>query len=255
VPHGVHATLSPLSKATDLGSAEVVGVLTNRQVSAAAGIVLAHDEPNATIYPAAAVRTSNLHRQTLCRQGNQECVGAMRPSSANAQEEIMATPTTRLDTVFSDPDATATSWDDTRKAIEAAEIFWIGTVRSDGRPHVTPLVAVWLDDALHFCTGDAEQKAVNLRSNQNVVLTTGCNQWDSGLDVVVEGPAVRVTDRSVLERLAEVWGHKWDGRWAYEPDDGGFKGDGHENVLVFAVRPAKVFAFAKGHFSHTRHMF
>jgi hypothetical protein len=81
---------------------------------------------------------------------------------------------------------------------------------------------------------------------------TGCNQWDRGLDVVVEGQAVRVTDRSTLQRLAEAWARKWDGRWQYEPGDDGFQGDG---VLVFAVRPAKVFAFAKGSFSHTRHMF
>lgn len=35
-------------------------------------------------------------------------------------------------------------------------------MRADGRPHVTPLVAVWLDGAPHFSTGPAEQKAVNL---------------------------------------------------------------------------------------------
>lgn len=167
----------------------------------------------------------------------------------------MTTPTTKLDKVFSEQGAIATSWDDTRQALEAAELFWIATVRADGRPHMTPLVAVWLDDALHFCTGDAEQKAVNLRSNQKVILMTGCNQWDGGLDVVVEGPAVRVTDRSTLQRLAEVWAGKWDGRWKYESGDGGFKGDEHENVLVFSVRPTKVFAFAKGRFSHTRHTF
>ena len=33
----------------------------------------------------------------------------------------MTTPTTKLDTIFSDPGTTATSWDDTRKALEAAE--------------------------------------------------------------------------------------------------------------------------------------
>ncbi len=98
----------------------------------------------------------------------------------------------------------------------------------------------------HFCAGGAEQKAVNLRGNQNVILMTGCNQWDRGLDVVVEGQAVRVTDRSTLERLAEVWARKWDGRWEYEPDDGGFKGDENEGVLVFSVRLAKVFGFGKG---------
>ncbi len=167
----------------------------------------------------------------------------------------MTTPTTKLDSVFSDPGATATSWDGTREALEAAELFWIATVRADGRPHMTPLVAVWLDDALHFCTGSAEQKAVNLRSNQKVILMTGCNQWDGGLDVVVEGQAVRVTDRSTLQRLAEAWARKWDGRWQYEAADDGFQGDEHENVPVFSVRPEKVFAFAKGNFSHTRHMF
>jgi hypothetical protein len=40
-----------------------------------------------------------------------------------------------------------------------------------------------------------EQKAGNLRSNPTVILTTGCNQWDRGLDVVVEGDAVQVTRR------------------------------------------------------------
>jgi len=40
-----------------------------------------------------------------------------------------------------------------------SEMFWLSSVRGDGRPHVTPLPAIWLDGALHICTGDAEQKA------------------------------------------------------------------------------------------------
>ncbi len=167
----------------------------------------------------------------------------------------MTIPTTTLNEECSEPGASATSWVDARTSLESAELFWIATVRADGRPHMTPLVAVWLDDALHFCTGETEQKAANLRGNQNVILLTGSNQWDVGMDVVVEGQAVRVTDRRTLERLAEAWGHKWDGRWDYEPGDDGFKGRGTERVEVFSVRPDKVFAFAKGNFSHTRHAF
>jgi pyridoxamine 5'-phosphate oxidase-like protein len=53
----------------------------------------------------------------------------------------MTTPSTELDTRFSDPGARPTSWQETLEAIKQAEIFWISTVRSDGRPHVTPLVA------------------------------------------------------------------------------------------------------------------
>jgi nitroimidazol reductase NimA-like FMN-containing flavoprotein (pyridoxamine 5'-phosphate oxidase superfamily) len=166
----------------------------------------------------------------------------------------MGEPLTTLDTRFSDPNAAPTEWEQTRGALEAAELFWISTVRADGRPHVTPLVAVWLDDALHFCTGPDEQKAVNLRGNPHVTLTTGCNEWERGLDVVVEGEAVQVTDHGTLERLAEAWAAKWDGSWRYEVREGAFSHDSG-TALVFAVEPTKVFAFGKGTFSQTRHRF
>ena len=166
----------------------------------------------------------------------------------------MTTPSTELDTRFSDPGAQPTSWQDTLEAINQAEIFWISTVRTDGRPHVTPLVAVWLDDALHFSTGASEQKATNLANNPRVALITGANDWQSGLDVVVEGEAVRVTDPEQLQRLAAAWAQKWDGRWRYSVDEDGFRHD-VGTALVFAVRPAKVLAFAKGGFSHTRYRF
>ena len=85
----------------------------------------------------------------------------------------------------------ATPWEDVRRTIDQAELFWISTVRADGRPHVTPLPAVWQYDALHFCTGAAEQKGVNLARNAHCILTTGNNAWKSGLDVVIGG---EVTD-------------------------------------------------------------
>lgn len=165
----------------------------------------------------------------------------------------MDEPVTELDERFSDPGATATTWASAREALDAAQLSWVSTVRADGRPHVTPLVAVWLDGALHFCTGPGEQKAVNLAGNPHVVVTTGCNQWDRGLDVMVEGEARRVTDRATLERLAAAWATRWDGSWQYEVADEGFR-HGAGFAHVFAVEPAKVLAFGKGPFSHTRHL-
>lgn len=166
----------------------------------------------------------------------------------------MNEPMTALDPRFSDPDAEPTDWHRTRRAIEDAELFWITTVRADGRPHVSPLVAVWLDDGIHFSTGASEQKAVNLRSNPHVILTTGCDQWEHGTDIVIEGDAVQLTDDDMLRRLAAAWRTKWDGRWRYEARDGVFHHDAGE-ALVFRVRPTKVLAFGKGMFSHTRHRF
>jgi len=167
----------------------------------------------------------------------------------------MNEPATKLDTRFSDPEAVATEWDETRRVLETAELFWISTVRSDGRPHVTPLVAVWLDGAIHFATSATEQKAVNLSRDPHVILTTGCNQWDRGLDVMVEGDAVQLTDDDMLERLATAWATKWDGRWDYEVRNGTFHHKGGGAALVFSVTPTKILAFAKGTFSQTRHRF
>ena len=117
----------------------------------------------------------------------------------------MAEPLTNLDQRFSDLGANATPWAAAREVLETAQLSWVTTVRANGRPHVTPLVAIWLDEALYFTTGPDEQKAVNLAANPHVVLITGCNRWDEGLDVMVEGEAERVTDRAILEGLAAAW--------------------------------------------------
>ena len=169
----------------------------------------------------------------------------------------MPAPVTTFDTRYSDPAATATGWEETRSVLEGAQLFWVSTVRADGRPHVTPVVAAWVDGAIWFSTGAEEQKFANLRANQHVVLTTGCNRWDGGLDVVVEGEAVQVTDDAVLARVAAAFTAKWDGRWQFIARGGCFRGDdGSGEAMVFAVTPAKVFAHAKGDpFGATAHRF
>jgi hypothetical protein len=131
----------------------------------------------------------------------------------------------------------------------------VTTVRSDGRPHTTPLVTVWSDGALRFSTGVGEQKEVNLRNNRRVILTTGRNDWEQGLDIVVDGEAEPVEGRDRLERVAGVWTAKWDGRWTYVVTKAGFEhldDPDHTRVLMFAVRPERVLAFSKGAFSHTQ---
>ena len=89
--------------------------------------------------------------------------------------------------------------------------------------------------AIWFSTGADEQKFANLRANPHVVLTTGCNRWDQGLDVVVEGDAVQVTDDAVLSRVAGAFAAKWDGRWQFTVRDGCFRGsDGSGAAMVFS---------------------
>src|SRR5258708_19804836 len=102
----------------------------------------------------------------------------------------MNEPITKLDTRHSGPDGVVTSWEQTRRVLETADLFWLSTVRADGRPHVTPVVAVWHDGTIHFNSADTSQKAINLRGNPHVILTTACNRWQEDLDLRFDAPAV-----------------------------------------------------------------
>ena len=167
---------------------------------------------------------------------------------------MKSTPTAQIDSRFSDPEAGPTPWSDAADLLERAELYWLTTVREDGRPHVTPLIGVAEDGTMHFCTGLGEQKARNLEHGAKVALTTGNNTWKRGLDVVVEGTAVRVTDREVLQRLAHAYEAKYGSAWHFDVGDGLFVAEGHE-AAVFRIEPDKVLAFAKDPHAQTRYRF
>lgn len=165
-------------------------------------------------------------------------------------------PTSELEPKFSGPGASPTPWPEARDRFAAAETYWLATVRPDGRPHVTPIAAIWLDDALFFTTGITERKARNLETNAGVVVTTGNNRFD-GLDVVVEGEAVRLIGRPRLQRLADAYVEKYGDVFVFHPTDGGYTiAESSDLVLAFEIRPTKAFGFAKGDpFSQTRYRF
>ncbi|HEX2313204.1 MAG TPA: pyridoxamine 5'-phosphate oxidase family protein [Thermomonospora sp.] len=149
----------------------------------------------------------------------------------------------------------AVGWGQAERVLEEAQLFWLSTVRGDGRPHVTPVLAVWMDGALHFTTGPAEQKARNLAGNEQVVLTTGCNTQE-GLDIVIEGRAVRLTDEDRLHGLAEAYVAKYGDVWRFEVRDGAFHREDVDEAWVFAVAPVKAFGFGRGEeYSQTRWRF
>lgn len=168
------------------------------------------------------------------------------------------TPVTELNAGYSET-TTAFPWAEARELLVRAELSWLSTVRPDGRPHVTPLPAVWHDGAPHFGTGPDERKARNLARNPQCVLTTGCNRFDRGLDLVVEGRAERVADEAVLRPLAEAYEAKYGPDWHFDVRDGGFRhgGGGAEGgtALVYRVAPVTAFGFAKGTYGQTRWRF
>ena len=160
-------------------------------------------------------------------------------------------PTTHFDSRFSDPEASATPWAQAEAALIAAELYWLTTVRADGRPHVTPLIGIYHAGAVHFVTGAREQKARNLEHARKVAVTTGTNTWAKGLDIVVEGEAVRITDSARLQELADAIEAKYGEFWHFDVAGDAFAGQGEDPGYVFRVEPAKVLAFAKEPHGHT----
>jgi hypothetical protein len=166
---------------------------------------------------------------------------------------IIHDPVTELHAEFSSPGATATPWAEGLRRLQQAEVYWLATVRPGGRPHVTPVIAVWLDGALYFSTGESERKAKNLAHNPHCVITTGCNALNEGLDLVIEGDAVQASDAAMLQRMADSLVAKYG--WHFTVREGALYGDGGR-AMAFRVAPAKGFGYGKGEpFSATRWRF
>jgi general stress protein 26 len=161
-----------------------------------------------------------------------------------------------IDPRYGDVSATPPPLVAIERLLTDAQLYWIITVRADGRPHAVPLVGVWHDGAFAFCTGSDEQKQRNLDGNAHVAVTTGstgADGWKSGRDVVVEGTAVRVTDVEELQALATAWFAKYGDDWRFdvrgqelvERSDSGGSTEG--GAWVYRVVPDKIIAFGDEH--------
>ncbi|OWY61678.1 hypothetical protein B7486_62525 [cyanobacterium TDX16] len=167
----------------------------------------------------------------------------------------MSAPTPELDERFGDATDPVT-WDQVESVLSDAEIFWLTTTKADGQPHVTPLIAPFVDGALHFCTGEREQKAKNLAHSTKVtMLTASGNRFDEGFDVVVEAEAVRITDEDRLRALAVAWVAQYGDEWAFDVADQAFASEEGGPAWVYRLEPRKVLAFTRGTFSQTRFRF
>ncbi len=76
--------------------------------------------------------------------------------------------------------------------------FFVGTVGPDGRPHAAGVGALWLDGDLYFTSSPAARKARNLAANPACTISASLE----GIDLILEGEAVRITDQPTLEAAA-----------------------------------------------------
>jgi hypothetical protein len=157
---------------------------------------------------------------------------------------------------YGDASAPPPPWSDVEQRLTDARLYWLVTVRRDGRPHPVPLVGVWDGGLFHFCTGRLEQKWKNLEANPRVAVLAGplgASGWAVGKDISVEGVVERVTDEAALGALADRWRDKYGSDWDFVVRDQQFfqvdepGGGEHGGADVFRVVPSKALVFGDDH--------
>ena len=111
--------------------------------------------------------------------------------------------------------------------------IWMATVRSDGRPHLTPLWFIWLEEKIWISTGMATQKFTNLRGNQSVVLALP----DPLNVLIIEGEA-HVAARNEVDKLADYFFNKYE--WDFRYDDSA-------KWQLIEITPLKILQWGDGH--------
>jgi hypothetical protein len=97
-----------------------------------------------------------------------------------------------------------TSWEVARDRLanpEEQRTSWLATTRPDGRPHLMPVIAFWIDGAIHIVAGEGTRKARNLAAEGRCVIATSSTTLPS-LDIVVEGRADPLIEGDAVGHIA-----------------------------------------------------
>ncbi len=125
-------------------------------------------------------------------------------------------------------------WAWAEQRLAAAHNYWVGSTGANGRPHAIPVWGIWLQGTLLFSTARASRKARNLHRNPAVVV-----HLESGDEaVILEGRAVEVADRGLLEAYRQAY----EVKYAFRPDL-----DDPSDVTLM-IRPDKAFGWTEAEY-------
>jgi hypothetical protein len=140
-------------------------------------------------------------------------------------------------------DAATIDWDEAGRLFAAERSYWVATTSDDGRPHVRPVLAVWVDERIYSTTNAAARKARNLTSRPSAALTAQA----PAMDIVIEGPIAWIDDPQRLRRIGEAYQEKY--RWPVTVAGTAFNAPyaaptaGHPPYRVYELTPRVAYAF------------
>jgi nitroimidazol reductase NimA-like FMN-containing flavoprotein (pyridoxamine 5'-phosphate oxidase superfamily) len=141
------------------------------------------------------------------------------------------------------PPTTPLPWAEAERRLAGGQTYWLATTTPQGGPHVRPVLAVWVDGALHTTSSPAARKARNLAENDRCSFSLSADS----VDVVFEGTAAKVTDADDLQRVADAYDEKYG--WQPTVAGGAFDAPygaptaGPPPYEVYEITPTVVFGF------------
>jgi hypothetical protein len=145
------------------------------------------------------------------------------------------------------PDAAPIDWAEAVGLFAAERWYWVATACSDGRPHLRPVLAVYLDERIYSTTNPAARKGRNLTRRPSAALAARA----PAIDIVVEGKVIWIDDRQRLERVGDAYRDKYG--WPVTiTGDGAFDAPygaptaGPPPYRVYEITPTVAFAFGTG---------
>jgi hypothetical protein len=117
-------------------------------------------------------------------------------------------------------------WSWAEERLRDARTYWIATTRRNGAPHVAPIWALWIDEAVVFSTSPESVKAKNLARDARCVVTV-----ERGDDSVIVEGVVGSFDESRRAQYVDAYRDKYDFDMSDMPDP------------LSMVKPHTVFAF------------
>jgi PPOX class probable F420-dependent enzyme len=131
-------------------------------------------------------------------------------------------------------------WDAVRDRLAASHNYWLATVRPDGRPHVMPVWAVWLDDAIWCSSAVGSRKVRNLRVRPACTITTE----DGRRPAVVDGVADIVTDPERIRAFLDATNDKYQAGLTIDFLDAAVN-------ATIRIEPREIFALDEERFTAT----
>jgi nitroimidazol reductase NimA-like FMN-containing flavoprotein (pyridoxamine 5'-phosphate oxidase superfamily) len=134
-------------------------------------------------------------------------------------------------------------WTEAQQRLADAHVYWLATTNPDGRPHVRPVLGVWVDGSLHTTSSPRARKAKNLAANDRCSFSISADN----VDIVLEGTASRIGDEDHLQRVANAYKEKYG--WPPTVEDGAFNAPygaptaGPPPYHVFAIATNLVYGF------------